>query len=86
MRASRKLAASRVRWRRVGWLLPLSLGLCAGGAAALPRVLAAAREHQVRAYFDPPPLMPLEWRRTRPGPIDPDGLRFGSSYVRAASR
>jgi hypothetical protein len=86
MRGSWNLGASRVRWRRVGWLLPLSLGLCAAGAAALPTLLAAAREHQVRAYFDPPPLTPPEWRRTGPEPIDVDGLLFGSSYLRGASR
>ncbi len=86
MRGSRNPGASRVRWWRVGWLLPLSLGLCVGGAAALPTLLAAAREHQVRAYLNPPPVMPPEWRRTAPEPIDRDGLRFGSSDLQGASR
>jgi len=84
MRRSKNLG--RVRWSRVRWLLPVSLGLCAGVAASLPAVLDAAREHQVRAYFDPPSPMPPEWRQTGPEPVDLDGLLFGSRYVRAASR
>jgi hypothetical protein len=40
----------------------------------------------VQAYFNPPPVMPPEWRQTGSGPIDLDGLPAGSSYLGGANR
>ncbi len=76
----------RVRWHRVRWLLPLVLGASWMATTAAPALIAAARDHQVRAYFSPPPPTPSEWRPIQPQPIGVDELVPGSAYPGGARR
>jgi hypothetical protein len=39
----------RIRWNRVGWLLPFAVAASWMAATSTPTLLTAAREHQVRA-------------------------------------
>ena len=69
----------RIQWHRVGWLLPLALGAIWTAAESTPTVIAAAREHQVRAYLEAPPVQPSEWLPTQAEPVRFDALMFRTS-------
>ena len=66
----------RIRWDRVGWLLPLALGASWMAATSTPTALTAAREHEIRVYLEAPPLRPSEWRAEHAQPIRFDRIMF----------
>jgi len=77
----------RVRWQRVGWLLPLALAAGLWAAPTVPTVVAAAREHQVHAYLSPlPPRPSSEWRWAASQPVDGDGIVYASPYLEGPRR
>lgn len=76
----------RIQWHRVAWLLPLALGAIWTAATSTPTVIAAAREHQVRAYLEAPPVRPAEWRAAQPQPVRFDVLMFRTGDPGSSSR
>ena len=85
MRESSK-RRQRVRWLRIGWLLPLALAAGFWAAPMVRTVLSAAREHQVRAYLSPLPPRPSEWRWTASQPAGVDAATLPSPYPEGARR
>jgi hypothetical protein len=76
----------RIQWHRVGWLLPLAVAAVWTAATSTPTVIAAAREHQVRAYLEAPPARPAEWRAAQPQPVRFDALMFRAEGQSSSSR
>ena len=71
----------RVRWSRLGWLLPLALAAGFLAAPTLPALLEVARTHQVHAYLDPLPPRPSDWRWAASQVVDVDAAIFASPYL-----